>query len=168
MSGESPIEPKASMHYFSTVRGITGGSENGLVYIGVTFRIPASVLGTQEQIAFEEMYDPLVIFLPDEDSEPAFDVPMERYEIRDIEGGDVVVMYRMPYRAKGEANKETEPETIIDYLNQTIPGADIKVLPIGFLDEVYESAENEPLNGDELKDSLRAGKIVRDRDQSVN
>jgi hypothetical protein len=77
-------------------------------------------------------------------------------------------MYRMPYRAKGEANKETEPETIIDYLNQTIPGADIKVLPIGFLDEVYESAENEPLNGDELKDSLRAGKIVRDRDQSVN
>ena len=101
MSSKAAIKPKASIHHFSTVSGFSGGSETGYLYKGVTFRVPADcALGSREHLAIERMYDPLVFFQPDADSEPVPGIPMERYEIQDIRNGDVVVMYRMPYRAK--------------------------------------------------------------------
>jgi len=98
VSGKAATEPKATVHYLSSVKGITGESGNGLIYKGIVFRIPADSVGSAKQIDFEEMYDPLLIFKPHDGSEPAFDLPIERYEIWDIETGEMVVMYRMPYR----------------------------------------------------------------------
>ncbi len=102
MSSKTATEAKPAMHYFSRVKGISGGFEDGILYRGVMFRVSAECApGSKEHLAIEDMYDPLVIFQPDDESEPLPGGTIERYEVFDIETRGMIVMYRMPYREKG-------------------------------------------------------------------
>lgn len=98
------------MFYLSAVKGIDDpAGQKDRVYYGKVYRVPRDMIGSDRQLQFEtsEMLDLQARFINAavaEDRASAFGEPVERYEIFDPESGDVLVMYRVPYRRLDEAD----------------------------------------------------------------
>lgn len=91
------------VHYWSTVRGITQGtSEEDIVYFGKAFTIPAEAYVSPEGHVKHEV-EPETLLQDRADWEPVPDGVLERYEVRDSDTEDVVVLYRMPFRKKRQS-----------------------------------------------------------------
>jgi hypothetical protein len=88
--------------YQSVNRGFShpDGSEP-ITYFGVSFRIPRSDHATVRQLEWEVPPAELCETLHLKDGrtlEPVLDDVIERFETIDQQSGDVLVMYRIPYR----------------------------------------------------------------------
>ncbi len=87
--------------YWSTVKGLAnkdGGPAT--IFYGKVYRIPREDFGTQRHFNHEK--DPKDIIEEIRNSRPDLDPfssgPIERYEIFDVDTGDILVMYRIPCR----------------------------------------------------------------------
>ncbi len=91
--------------YLSTVRGINNREREKplMTYFGTTYRVPREIHGTDEQLKHEQTSDDMMQTVTDYDGTiwtPALGEPIERYECRDLETGDVLVMYRVAYEVQ--------------------------------------------------------------------
>ena len=89
---------QTALHYFSTVRGVTEeGPDSPIVYYGASWRIPKAAMRSLQtmQHEFEVMED----LVRREFADKKFPVGgiVERYEVFDIETGEMIVMCRIPY-----------------------------------------------------------------------
>ena len=103
--------PKMHMIYFSTVRGMSnpdGAKE--MVYYGKVFRVPKGIvakkkgwaLGSIENREIEDLEQRFINAPCVKDGNPAISEAMERYEVFDTDTGDILVMYRVPYKSSDE------------------------------------------------------------------
>ena len=103
--------PKMHMIYFSTVRGISnpdGAKER--VYYGKVFRVPKDIvakkkrtaLGSIENREIEDLEQRFINASCVKDGNPAISEAMERCEVFDPDTGDILVMYRVPYKSPDE------------------------------------------------------------------
>lgn len=109
--------PKMPLVWFSTIRGISNPDRTtNRLYYGKVYRIPRDVedAGT-ERIAIEEqemcsLEDEVINASCTDGGTPATGEIFERYDVYDAETGDVLVMYRVPY--KGSDDKKRHPTTV--------------------------------------------------------
>ena len=92
--------------YQSTIRGITScDQEHPIVYYGKIVRVPRSVymkvvagkIGPTEWERADPTMDIDCCIKDLEDGIPVSGGIIERYEVRDIDNGDLLVMVRIPY-----------------------------------------------------------------------
>jgi hypothetical protein len=93
------------MHYFSTLRGVTEQETHSpVVYYGASWRIPRASMRSEEAAkkAMKQDFDRLEALLQRtfEDKKVIVGGIIERYETYDIETGDMLVLYRIPYIEK--------------------------------------------------------------------
>lgn len=95
------------VHYFSTVNGFAGRDS---VYYGFTVKVPKDDFDKAAQSASEEMqkFEAFLANLP-KDLEAA--EPIERYETRDIETGELLIMWRLPIREKKSDSRPGKNQT---------------------------------------------------------
>lgn len=91
------------MFYYSTIKGVES-EEKDVFYLGRVYRIPEKAYGTEKHLQYE--IDPQDLLKDLGDLEPIPGGTIERYEVRDINTGDVHVMYRVPYRPKKEVIRQ--------------------------------------------------------------
>ena len=103
-------EGMRSVFYRSTIRGITSDKGEEAIYCGTVLRIPSKAYGTPGYSPGEWEPEPESLLQPHagiggEVYEPIMGGTMERYETRDLETGDVLVLWRFPYRLKQAADE---------------------------------------------------------------
>ena len=89
------------MLYYSTVKGLAnkdGGPAT--VFYGKVHRIPREDFGARRQLNCEKLPGDIIEEIRNSrpDLDPLPFGPIERYEIFDVDTGDVFVMYRIPCR----------------------------------------------------------------------
>ncbi len=103
--------PKMHMIWFSTRRGFSNDDgAKDRIYYGKIFRIPSDIHATDKQTGVEsieqkELDDLQERFLNSgcvEGGTPAIGEVFERYDRHDPDTGDLVVMYRVPYKPSDE------------------------------------------------------------------
>jgi hypothetical protein len=93
---------QVNIAYYKTTMGVTqqqtGTSAN---YYGKVFRIPKDLFSEEGDVDFEKDVGELVQEVQSKGLEPMIEgTTVERYEIWDVENGDVLVMYRIPCKSK--------------------------------------------------------------------
>ncbi len=87
--------------YWSTVRGLAN-QEGGpaTLFCGKVYRIPREDFGTQQGLNHEKMPEDIIEEIRNSrpDIDPFSSGTIERYEIFDVDTGDILVMYRIPCR----------------------------------------------------------------------
>jgi hypothetical protein len=98
-------EQKQEMWYISTARDFKGGTEPHRVYYGLTFRTKAEDLTTPAQLEQEQkVMDTIQAWMKESPLEEARfpkSAAIERYEVYEVETGDLLVMYRVPFEPIG-------------------------------------------------------------------
>ena len=94
-----------SVWYLSTVRGINKRAREKpqMTYLGTTYRVPKEIYGTDQQLEHEQTLADILQIVTGNDGAiwtPVLGEPIERYECRDLETGDVLVMYRVAYEVQ--------------------------------------------------------------------
>ena len=94
------------LSYHSTIRGITSSErESPVVYFGKIVRVPCDVfmqviegkIGSTEWKRADPTIDIVRHIKDRKDETPVPDGTIERYEVRDVDNGDLLVMVRIPY-----------------------------------------------------------------------
>lgn len=94
------------LSYKSTIRGITSGErEDPVVYFGKIVRVPCDVwmqaitgkIGSTEWERADPTIDIARHIKDRRDEAPVPAGIIERYEVRDVDNGDLLVMVRIPY-----------------------------------------------------------------------
>lgn len=109
--------PKMPLFWYSTIKGASNPDRGmGRLYYGKVFRIPHDI-GDEgdERIAIEErelgiLEDKVIHTSCVENGTPATGEIFERYDVLDAETGDILVMYRVPYKAVDD--KKRHPATV--------------------------------------------------------
>ena len=93
---------KVNIAYYSTTKGVTQQqTDASMVYHGKIFRIPKPLFDEEVDVDFDKEIGELVQEIQEKGLEPLLDeTTIERYETRDIESGDVWVMYLVPCAEK--------------------------------------------------------------------
>ncbi len=94
---------KVTVAYFSTKQGVTQQQTGGsAVYYGRVFKISEELFSEDGEVDFQKEITGLNDELRSKGMEPVLDqTTVERYETRDVDSGDVWVMYRVPCEPKG-------------------------------------------------------------------
>ena len=89
---------KVTVAYYSTTQGVTGQqSSTPMRYFGKVHRIPKALFSEDGDVDFTAEIGALVEEVRNNGVEPILEnATVERYEVEDIENGDVWVMYRVP------------------------------------------------------------------------
>jgi len=85
--------------YWSTVKGLANNDGGpATVFYGKVHKIPREDFSTQQHLNHEKMPEEIIEEI--RSSRPDVDPigPVERYEIFEVDTGDVLVMYRIPCR----------------------------------------------------------------------
>ena len=97
------------LSYTSTIRGITSSErEDPVVYFGKIVRVPCDVwmqaitgkIGSAEWEQADPTMDIDRVIKDRENEMPVSGGTIERYEIRDVANGDLLVMVRIPYSVR--------------------------------------------------------------------
>ena len=106
---------KFHLFWFSTGRGISNeDGEKKRLYYGKIFRVPRDLVDEKERLAIEEremsdLEERAIRQSCTKGGKPAAGEFMERYDVFDVETGDAMVMYRLPYQPDDE--KPVRPTT---------------------------------------------------------
>lgn len=105
MDDVNPV--KKPLHYYSTIRGVES-TDGDLVYVGLVFRYPIDeIMGDSEMLHQEVEAEQAAInrYLANLPGDSEVSEVFERYEVRDIDANEIVVMWRIPTRTKGSRKK---------------------------------------------------------------
>lgn len=116
--------PKMPMVWFSTCRGASNPDrDTNRLYYGMVLRIPQNIEDAKtERIAIEErgmraLEEKVLGTSCVENGTPATGEILERYDVYDGETGDILVMYRVPYKASDD--RKPHPATTPPPLSRT-------------------------------------------------
>ena len=121
-------DPANKFHllWFSTQRGISNeDGEKSRVYYGKVFRVPRDIATEDARLAIEaremnDLEERAINQSCTEGGKPAHGEFLERYDVFDIETGDALVMYRVPYQSENE--KPIRPATVPPPLSRRADG----------------------------------------------
>ncbi len=117
--------PKMPLVWYSTIRGASNPDRDmERVYYGKVYRIPRDAVGDREAGeggAIEErelsaLEDEVINASCTDNGIPAVGEIFERYDVFDAETGDMLVMYRVPYKALDD--KKRHPATVLTPLSK--------------------------------------------------
>ncbi len=101
-------EDRIPLVYISPQKGITQArTGEALRYYGKVTRIPREELGKGSALTYDAHPEELLQDL--KDAEPVAGGTVEQYEVEDMETGDLLIMWRVPYRQKPSVRK-TRPK----------------------------------------------------------
>lgn len=102
-----------NFHTVSSVRGLADQHTEGALYVGTVSRIAAREFDRMEDAAKRDCAKLPRLVRPTVYGTPIVPGPVERYEVYDIDTGDMLVMWRVPYKPQEEdtaAHSQPEDE----------------------------------------------------------